>query len=38
MTMGLVPVRGAAGPEWDRALGGHSAAERNAAEVYTLDI
>jgi hypothetical protein len=38
MTLGLVPVRGAGGPEWDRALGGHSAAERSAAEVYTLAI
>ena len=24
--------------EWDRALAGHSAAERAAAEVYTLDV
>lgn len=38
MTFGLVPARGADGPEWDRALGGHSAAERRAAEVYTLEI
>lgn len=38
MTRGLSAVRGAAGPEWDRALEGHSAAEREAAEVYTLDV
>jgi hypothetical protein len=38
MTAGLVPTRGADGPEWDRALQGHSAAERRAAEVYTLDV
>ncbi len=38
MTRGLQPTRGASGPEWDRALEGHSAAERAAAEVYTLDL
>ena len=38
MTSGLVPSQGAAGPEWDRALEGHSAAERRAARVYTLDV
>lgn len=38
MTQGLVPARGADGPEWDRALEGHSAAERAAAEGYTLDV
>lgn len=38
MTAGLVPTKGASGPEWDRALEGHSAAERSAAEVYTLDL
>jgi len=38
MTAGLVPTKGADGPEWDRALEGHSAAERGAAEVYTLDV
>ena len=37
MTMGLVPITGADGPEWDRALAGHSAAERGAAHIYTLD-
>jgi len=34
---GRPSVRGASGAEWDRALLGHSAAERAAAEVYTLD-
>jgi len=38
MTQGLVPAIGADSPEWDRALAGHSAAERLAARVYTLDI
>jgi hypothetical protein len=36
MTRGLTPARTAHLPEWDRALGGHSAVERAAAEVYTL--
>lgn len=38
MTAGLVPSRTAAAPEWDRALEGHSAAERAAAEVYTFAV
>ena len=38
MTRGLRPVPGAAGPEWDRGLAGHSAIERANAEVYTLDV
>jgi hypothetical protein len=38
MTRGLVPTLGAAGPEWDQALAGHSAVERRAARVYTLDV
>jgi hypothetical protein len=38
MTSGLVPARGADGPEWDRALEGHSVTERRGAEVYTLDV
>lgn len=37
MIAGLAPAKGADGPEWDRALQGHSRAERRAAEVYTLD-
>jgi hypothetical protein len=38
MTMGLSPITGANGPEWDRALTGHSASERDAASIYTLDL
>jgi hypothetical protein len=38
MIAGLVPAKGADGPEWDQALQGHSLAERRAAEVYTLDV
>jgi hypothetical protein len=38
MIGGLLPVQGAEGPEWDRALEGHSAAERRSARVYTLEI
>lgn len=38
MTHGLVPVRGALGPEWSRALSGHGEEERRGAEVYTLDL
>jgi hypothetical protein len=38
MTAGLVPIIGAEGPEWDRALAGHSAVERSAAHVYALGV
>jgi hypothetical protein len=38
MIKGLTPLRGANGPEWDRALAGHSVSERAAAAVYTLDV
>ena len=38
MTRGLVPTLGADAAEWDQALSGHSAAERKAARVYTLDV
>jgi hypothetical protein len=38
MTQRLKPGNGANAPEWDRALEGHSAAERAAAVVYTLDV
>lgn len=38
MTSGLMPGRGAEAPEWDRALDGHSRAERAAAVVYTLAL
>jgi hypothetical protein len=36
MTRGLTAFVGATGPEWDKALSGHSAAERAAAKVYTF--
>jgi hypothetical protein len=38
MTQGAVSSTGAAGPEWDRALAGHSEAERAAATVYELAV
>lgn len=38
MTQRLHPGNGAAGTEWDRALEGHSATERETAVVYTLDV
>lgn len=38
MIQGIVPVKGASGPEWDRALQAHSALERKAADVYTLPV
>ena len=38
MAKGLAPTIGALGPEWDRALDGHSVAERGTADVYTLDV
>ena len=38
MTQGLASERGACGPEWDRALSGHSPEERAGAEVFTLDV
>jgi hypothetical protein len=34
----LQPEDGASDPQWDRALAGHSAAERAGARVYVLDI
>jgi hypothetical protein len=37
-TEGLAPTRNAAAPEWDRALAGHSAAERAQAQVFTLSV
>ena len=36
MTYGLTALVGATGPEWDKALSGHSTAERAAAKVYTF--
>ena len=38
MARGLTAAVGALGSEWDRALEGHSSAERRGAEVYTLDV
>lgn len=38
MINGLTPEMGAQGPEWDRALQGHSATQRAGAKVYTLEI
>jgi hypothetical protein len=38
MTTGLRPERGALGALWDKALKGHSAEERAAADVYMLDV
>lgn len=38
MTHHLKPGGGAEAPEWDHALEGHSATERAAAVVYTLDV
>ena len=38
MLHGLVPEHGASGREWDKALAGHSAAERAGAQVFMLDI
>jgi hypothetical protein len=38
MTRGLRGSIGATGAEWDRALAGHSAQERAAAEVFVLDV
>ena len=38
MLRGLRPAQGADSAEWDHALGGHTAAERRAAAVYTLDL
>jgi hypothetical protein len=38
MTQGLRAANSASAAEWDRALGAHDAAERAAAEVYTLDL
>ena len=38
MTAGLAPTQDAAGTEWDRALEGHSATERQSAQVYRLAV
>jgi hypothetical protein len=38
MTKGLAPTHDAYAGDWDRALQAHTAAERGAAKVYTLDV
>ena len=38
MTAGLAPTQDAAGTEWDRALEGHNATERQSAQVYRLAV
>jgi hypothetical protein len=38
MIMHLQPQGDASDAQWDRALAGHSAAERAGARVYVLDI
>lgn len=38
MTHGVAATTGASGPEWDRALAGHSAEERASALVYRLEV
>ena len=38
MTHGLTPEHVADSPQWRSALAGHSARERQQAEVYTLDV
>lgn len=38
MISGAAAIKGADGPQWDRALAGHSADERAAAEVYELKV
>ncbi|MBV8035590.1 MAG: hypothetical protein JOY88_11090 [Pelomonas sp.] len=38
MTRNATSSLGAAEPEWDKALAGHSAGERAAAMVYLLDL
>ena len=38
MTQNASASTGAGGPEWDKALRGHSAEERAAAVVYRLDL
>jgi hypothetical protein len=38
MTAGLIPVVGATESVWDKALAGHSVAERADARVYTIAV
>ena len=35
---GIVPTHSGTEPGWDRALAGHSAVERAAAQVYALPV
>jgi hypothetical protein len=38
MTQGIASQRSAVDASWDAALSGHSASERQEAEVYALDV
>lgn len=38
MIVGLRPAKTANSADWDHALTSHSALERSAADVYTLDV
>lgn len=38
MTSGIMPEHSANAREWDHALAGHAPADREAAQVYTLDV
>lgn len=38
MTAGVMPSRGAQGPEWGSGLAGHNATEKAAALVFELDL
>ncbi len=38
MAKGLAAQTGADSADWDHALGGHSATERAAADIYLLDL
>ncbi|HZE92265.1 MAG TPA: hypothetical protein VE029_11255 [Rhizobacter sp.] len=38
MTQGLTPRHDGTDAAWARALSGHNAAERAAAQVFTLDV
>lgn len=38
MIVGVRPAQIANSADWDHALNGHSALERSAANVYTLDV
>lgn len=38
MTGGHTPVHGALGSDWNDALGAHTHGERQAAQIFTLEI